>query len=1008
MKERIINELRFIASYPFDESSKSYKSLLPMLLQETKLDEKELHNRGAKALSLILHNYSDFAIGTIDSFTHRILRSFSFDMKIPMNFEVEMDVEKLLSDAVSILISRAGSDEKLTKVLVEFTESRTDEEKSWNIENDIFEFSKLTTKENTQQFLDKLSTTDIPQFLSIRNQLFQTNKNYTETITKMAQEGNDILLSLHLNDEVFYYGSRGIAGFFRKILTNPENKPEVKSYVQKTLEEDKWTSSKATGTDCAAIDEVKDKIASCVKSIEEYANQHFAAFRLYEMIHRNIYPVAVLNEIQKIVEDIKKEEGILPISEFNKKISAIVLSQPVPFIYERIGERYKNYMIDEFQDTSALQWANLLPLMENSLATGNFNMIVGDGKQAIYRWRNGDVEQFAALPELTKNVNDELSIERAKSLKRNYIEKNLSKNFRSLPGVIRFNNDFFNFIRTILPGELQTIFENCSQEFDGAKTGGFVSIDLVGKDEFEEQSYDETTFQKIDAIISKSLDKGYNPGDIAILCRSNNNADKIAQHLISKGIEITTDESLLLNDAPEIKLLIAFLRHLYNDKNDIAILEILNYIAIQKKDENRNIQSLISEYNKDKSPDFTFIAFLNMRGYNVDPEHLKHLPVYELTENVLDIFSIDKIRNPFVLFFLDAVKDFTAKQSSGIASFLKWWDTNSHKLSVVVPENKNAIRIMTIHKSKGLEFPVIIYPYATGLVKASETYVWIENGFEEISGLPVALINNEKKLLETMHSEIYTTEMNKSLLDTINLMYVAFTRASECLHVISKFKPDKDAISIPGLLYTYLVNNGHYEQGKSAYTFGELPSKTKCQQDNIHDAADEPGKYKPAAIDDKLYLRQRASESWSPENLGGRTAWGNIAHYVLSKIKTAEDVEAVTNQLLNSNLITKEDAQKVKERIPAMLANQEIAKYYKSDTVFKSEAEIILANGHSFRPDRVVFQNNQAIIIDYKTGKKDPKHISQVNEYAGTLEDMGYSVSEKFLLYIDENSVFKI
>jgi ATP-dependent exoDNAse (exonuclease V) beta subunit len=1009
MKERIINELRFIASYPFDKNSKSYKSLLPMLLEETRLDEKEINKRGTKALSLILHNYSDFAIGTIDSFTHRILRSFSFDMKIPMNFEVEMDVEKLLSDAVSILISRAGSDEKLTKVLVEFTESRTDEEKNWNIENDILELARLITKEDTQQFLDKLGTTDIPQFLSIRNKLFQISRKYTDAIEKMAQEGNNLFLSLNINDEIFYYGSKGIANFFRKILAYPDVKIIVNSYVQKTIEEDKWTSSKATLSDSAAIDQVKEKIASCVKNIETYATQHFAAFKLYKMIYRNIYPVAVLNEIQKIIEDIKKEEGILPISEFNKKISGIVLSQPVPFIYERIGERYRNYMIDEFQDTSALQWSNLLPLIENSLSTGNFNMIVGDGKQAIYRWRNGDVEQFAALPELTKSMSDELSIERAESIKRNYVEKYLSKNFRSLPGIIRFNNDFFNFLRTTLPEDLQTIFENCSQEFDDTKSGGFVSIDLIGKDELDEQTYDEVTFEKIDQIISESISRDYLPGDIAILCRSNKNADKIAQHLISKGTEITTDESLLLNDSPEIKLLVALFRHLYNDNNDIAMLEILNYIAIQKKSLKVILQDLISQFNKNKTQGSSFANLLKNLGYNVNPAFLKSFPIYELAENILDIFNIDKIRNPFILFFLDAVKEFTTKKGSSIAGFLSWWDANNHKLSVVVPENKKAVRIMTIHKSKGLEFPVIVFPYATGFVKPSENYAWVENGFEEIAELPVALINNTKELLDTVHTELYTTEMHKSFLDTVNLIYVAFTRASECLYVISKLKPDKnETISIPGLIYAYIDNNGHFEQDKSVYTFGESLLKAEKKKEKTSETVSDPGKYNHTTSNNKLYLRQRASESWTPENLAGSTSWGNIAHYVLSKIKTSEDIDSIIEKLLAGNLITNDDALKIKERIPAMLSNPEIAEYYRNDTVFKSEAEIILSNGHSFRPDRVVFQNSKAIIIDYKTGKKSSKHISQVNEYAQTLEEMGYQVSEKYLLYIDENFVLKV
>ncbi len=1006
MKERIIRELKALAQYPFDKETNTFKFLLPELLENTKLSEKELSKNAEKSLSLILHNYSDFAISTIDSFVHRVIRSFSHDLKIPQNFEVEMDTDRLLSDAVALLINKAGSEEALTKILVEFTESRADEEKNWNIENDLIQFATIITKENTQQHLNQLSNISISDFLNFRSRLNTILNKYRTVINEIALRGNTIFESLHLDDEVFYYGKKGIVNYFRKIIAYPDANPQGNSYVNKTIDENKWTSAKATASDETAINTVKDKLIDCYNEIHNYAEKHFSGFKLYQLIFKNIYPVAVLNEIQKIVEEIKKDEGILPISEFNKKIASIVLNQPVPFIYERIGERYRHYMIDEFQDTSALQWTNLLPLLENSLSTNNFNMIVGDGKQAIYRWRNGDVEQFAALPELNIDSSDLYSKARAESLKRNYEEKFLLMNYRSLPEVILFNNSFFDFVKTSLPESLQKIYDNCAQQFSKSAKGGYVCIDRFDAGRNDEINFSDYNFSRIEEIIHESEANLFKPGDIAILCRSNRNAGRIAKHLLSKEIDVVTDESLLIGENPETGFIIAFFRILLNIKDEPAALEILNYLVQNKKIEHCSLEEILSEYTTAKKINNGLFSLLNKYGYKIKTDFLKSLPLYELAENITEIFNIEKTADPFILCTLDVIKEYTIKHGSSLNSFLEWWEVKGAKRSVNIPDNKKAVRIMTIHKSKGLEFPVVVYPFATESVKKSENLVWIHDGFGELPELPVALISNTKDILETSHADAYYNETDKATLDLVNIVYVAFTRASENLYVITTPAGKSETISVPSLISAFANSIGIKDSESNRIEFGNMQPKQKKEE-----PAESIGTMKIFDLNtsqNKLHLRQRAAESWTPENPEGNISWGTLAHYVLSRIKTSSDIQKEIDCLVDKKIMTVDDASIMNQKLVAMLENPMISECFSPNVDYKAEAEIILKSGHSARPDRIVFKDKEAIIIDYKTGKKNDHHKSQLNEYAEALTEMGYIVSEKFLLYIDENFVLKV
>lgn len=1011
MKERVIRYLTELSADPIDESTAAYKFLLPDLLESSSYSEKEISAKASMVLDSILHNYSDFAIGTIDSFVHRIIRTFAHDLKIPMNFEVEMDTDKLLSEAIDLLLNKAGSDELLTKALVEFTETKTDDEKSWLIEKDLQKFAKQLFKEDNLLYIEKIKNLSINDFLEIRKKLGSLISQFENAIIKISKEASELILKNDISIESFFQGNRGIGKYFQNLANAQFEKTKPNTYVLDTVEQDKWYAGKATTEDKAKIDSIKEELGNSFLTISQLTDKHYKHYVLYKMIFTNIYPVAVLNEIEKIIEEIKKENNILPISEFNKRISKIVISQPVPFIYERLGEKYQNYLIDEFQDTSALQWMNLLPLIENSLSYGQFNMIVGDGKQAIYRWRGGDVEQFSMLPKLPPSLSDEFSIERAEAIERNYEGKNLSSNFRSKAEIIEFNNNFFSHIESISSEYIKSVYDQCQQKFDAKNKGGYIQIDFLNNNNPEDKTYDEITLQKISETIAELLKDKFTLKDIAILCRSNLNASLIARHLISLGISVISDESLLIAGSREVNFLLALISFISNPDDDIAKYRIIHYLVSNKlvfDNDTYTVCKILRQNNSLNTA--SFLEYLRKNNFIIDTTLLSSLPVYELFENLVSTFNIEKITDPYIRFFLDAVFEFSSGKTNSISDFLDWWEEQKLKKSIIIPDEVDAVNIMTIHKSKGLEFPVVIYPFATDHLKNTNDNLWIETDIAEIPELRSSLISNNESLKETDYAELYTSEKDKSLLDTLNVLYVALTRPSERLYIFTKPPSEKFAQpkSIPDFFASYLQSIAEWEENKKQYSFGNKTlhsSLTTDEQDisgiTLHSF---PVKNRKQVI----HLKKKSTDVWDVENPLRNSDWGNLVHYTLSKIKHFGEVENVITTLTKNGIILKQKEKELTEKIKIIISDPILNPYFQPECEVKAETEILLKDGSTLRPDRVIIKNNNAIVIDYKTGNMNDSHKTQIRLYAEILEEMGYSETKKLLVYIDLGKVIEV
>ena len=993
MKERVLHALQAIAENAHSEGTVSF--LFQDLTTELELEENELRKRAKGVLQHILHHYSDFAISTIDKFTYKIVRIFAQDLKIPMNFEVELEGDFFLKRAIDTLISKVGTDKTVTKALLEFIESKADDEASTDIRNNLLKFSKNLLDEEGVKHIDYLLTVSVEQLFEVKNKL---QKAINEFDSELCNIGKEVLIKIkndNLTASAFANGERGIVKYFEYLANKRYENYEPTSTALKTIEQNKWYAGKASESEKAAIDGLILFITDSFYKVQSILQEKNSTINLYRLAYENIYPIIVLTEIEKVLNEFRLEKNVMHISEFNKRIAKIIANEPMPFIYERFGEKYANFMIDEFQDTSVLQWQNLLPLVDNSLAEGNFNMLVGDGKQAIYRWRGGEASQFSELPSLKKSNDDSLlRQEREASLKRWYIEKKLTQNFRSKREVIEFNNFFFrsmvNANSTL--ESLTSIYGNLEQEFNPQNTGGYVRIEAIDKDLEEENE----NHRKILETIQQALDDGYALKDIAILCRTNKTASKIASFLLENNISVVSSESLLLESADVIRFAVSYLKYINNSEDKTVQLEIALFLL-----KNKYIEADIHEFLSKLITANSFKNLCKEYGFVLEADYTTGLPLYELVERIFNHFNLYTTYDPYITFFLDFVFKYTVSTDNTIIGLLDEWEAKKHKLSIITPEGIHAVSIMTIHKSKGLEFPVVIVPFLNWEVKNSKDNVWI-NSEDEI--LPKSMLIRLKKEIEkTNFSHLYANENESSLLDTFNVLYVAFTRPRERLYVFAK----ETTKNISKYFLPFLQNHEGWNSSLSVFEYGTAVKQVTAKlQTSINEQATN---ITFSNWRKKLKIALRANEYWDTETFDKEKEYGNKLHAILAKIDSEKDIEREVNAALLSGNIVADECENFVAKIKSLLQLPEIKSLFEvGSRNTKNEAEIITLSGESYRPDKVIFDNNSVVVLDYKTGKSRESHLHQLIKYKTLLQEMGYAKVHGYILYTKEEKVVTV
>ncbi len=991
MKNRILEALEGIS-----KGEEEYNLLKTELCQLTNKKEEQLQHDAGIILRNMLHNYSDISVSTIDSFVHRIVRSFAHDLRLSMSFEIEMDSGKLLHDAVDLLLDRLSeSDAQITQAVLEFAETKIEDGKSWNIEFEIQKLGKELFVDEAMPFIKQLSLVEFEKMREAKGALHAQMKLFEQKVYGEGKKAFDLILNNGLMAKDFYQGAKGVFGYFNKYADESFPKDVTgNTYVKACLEENKWGKKDA-------LDEgLKEQLRNHYQNLLLLWDKEGKDYFLADLLLKNFYSFILLADLQKLLEEIKKDNNILHIGDFHHKVFEIVKEQDAPVIYERIGDKYDNILIDEFQDTSVIQWRNLLPLIENSQFKNEDSLIVGDGKQAIYRFRGGEVEQFSVLPQVYGSDEDELLKQREIAVNNYGAEVELlESNYRSAKEVIDFNNAFYKEMLDLPELKNKAIYADFFQQQGKDKTGGFVSIEFLKGDEDAEHTINDMRCARVEEIIKDVSTHGYSWRDVAILARSNSNASEIASYLVQKNIRVISPESLLINQSQKVQLLLAVFNYLNRKDNHIARAEIFYYAQLLQ---NKTAQFEQINFGT-ASYEFENI-FREQTEIEFNSTELSTGRLADLTQQLIRIFNLND-DDPFLQFFLDEILLYTSRYGNSIGDFLVWWDGVKHKKSIIYPESLDAVRIMTIHKSKGLQFPIVILADAVEEKKLTKNFFWVPLNKTYLPQLNIGLLPRNKQMLQTEFSALYEREDEQSFLDLLNLLYVGTTRPEDALYILSEEmeKEPEENNSVTALLIAFLKKQQQWD-GFQQYVFGVQNFEKKVSKKGEKQKFELYKKETSQSADllaSAIKVKMKADLLWSYAATGKIDA-GNLLHEALKQVKYEGDEEVVVNKMKAEGLLNEEERNELQAKLKEVIYHSELNAFFKRDFKIITERPLLKQNEKTRIPDRVILKNGEAFILDYKTGKRKSEHQQQLKDYANWLEEAGVKVQEKILFYTAE------
>jgi ATP-dependent exoDNAse (exonuclease V) beta subunit len=1073
MKHRILNTLKFLAYEKDLEKilkNDQAEAICKKLKAEYDIELPQIQKRANKIFTNIIHNYSDLSISTIDKFTHKIVRTFAKDLNLSVNFNIEMDESETINKAINLLINKIGEDEFITDILTEFVIENFNQEQSWKIENAIFQISSLIKSNNYESLNEKIGNINKENYRANRLKL---KKIKTEILKSYIDKANEIIAlikSYNLNPEDFAGGKNGMMVSIEKITKyDDENLKEIKLTDKRISGIENrdllYAKSNKDASITSLIDNISSQLFQLLDELIEIYDTQFEKFKVADSALKEFNLIILSEYLQNSIKEVKKDNNVVFMSEFNQLIHNVIKGEHAPYIYERLGEKYNHYMIDEFQDTSVLQWSNLIPLVDNSLASGHESLIVGDSKQAIYRWRGGEVEQFYKLPELPFLTNTSIGLIQENTLKNNYKSIVLKENYRSENEVLDFNNQLFSYFKTVLPKEFEKIYEENEQNPIKNNGLGYVEINLIKKsrntaksDDSEEsiesaENEERQEFVLLINQINQCINSDcYKLGDMAIIGRNGKELMEIANFLNEVGIPCISEEGLLLSSSHRVDFLINLLYYINNPKENAYILKIFEYFVLEgklSKDEFAALGSLNSRradsYFKLYQYLLQFLKKIGITNFNIGDLKTKNL--YELVENLIYIFEINKNYDTYIHGFVERVFEYTNKLNIDHSDFLKWWGEKKNNFSIKIPDNIDAIRLLTIHKSKGLQFPIVFCPFFNWeIVKtAFGDKVWLKLKKGELPDINKCIINSNNYKDFNPESQYYTDLFNdykKNILDNVNLMYVALTRAEEHLYITTNALSDNKKNEIFGGAASINFENLGNEISNYINAFIENNSDKFIQTENqfcflnsfeeainnkkIKLEKDKNKKKIEKEENKKILLSEVISKPWENRISISRSTYkeenflelldkqikGNMIHDILSEIKTIDEQEIIKSidRKIIRGLLSEDDKMEILESVFKIINHDESKRFFEfSDkTIVKNETEILDENGKSYRPDKMIFEDNKATVIDFKTGSVSTTHKEQVKKYLHLLQLQGYTSLKGYLLYTDPIKVIDV
>lgn len=1028
MRDRILSGI--------DEVVEGEGDLFDQIQQASGIDPQILQQRAVQIRRKMLHQYEDFSVMTIDSFVSRLVRSFARELALEEDFRVELSLDDIVEGAVSRLLDKVGHPDhpELTEMLEAFTRRLLQEEKDIRLRKQLTDFGKLLGDERALADLAQLDRCDsdgnrvfTPHlFIGLHKMFREERKKREGEMRRRAQAALQAIADAGLMADDFHYkdlpkwlerAARPKFDFYKPFSNRLSGQIETQTFTGKS----------ASPTTAAAIDGILPSLLAATDFYhDQYLGPKAAIHRTHERLEDKVFHIGALVELRAEFQAFEAAENVRLLQSLNVHISEIVQNNPTPFIYERLGVRYKHLFIDEFQDTSITQWHNLVPLVADLLAEGNRCLVVGDAKQAIYRWRNGDYEQLNKLPHLIgKQLSPILREHEAKLIS----EKNaqpLATNHRSALHIVAWNNTLYRAIQEDLRPDLAAVYAG-GEQFAFTEQAGRVTVTssiLAKGDDFDALTVawvlERLVHQIGGQIHSQTLDDGtvhhtYDPegglprlrppGDCAVLVRTNKQGAAIAKALLAANVKTFTDDSLQLGRHPVPLGVIALLRSIFEPHHfghGIAFVQC--YCALTGANE----AELLEKHRKRetytrKTGEEGTRERLDLPGLlddicpDLKLEQWTSEPLVGLIGHIVGALGWDVGNQAYVEGLLEQAQQAKTAQESGIPGFLEAWDRRGHKLSIRSAEQPEAVRIKTIHKAKGQAFPVVIMPIAPASTRGGSNHLPVELD-EEVFGLPVALFK-VSDLKGTVREDVRLNELHKELLDEMNVLYVGMTRPKVQLDVLVGIRPPAKPREVPeGEPKTYtevLVDAVERAVGwplMEGGTWTYEPAEGAVTQDAAYaPRAQRKGvdRKEPAVVRmDKLVLGvpmkplvvEPPREWWTGGGLSARQR-GDALHSLLGQIHSTADLPRLRSQLQRSLAWSAEDRDWLESTVDRMLANIGIAPLFAPGLEVELERSFWLPSGQLGRPDRLVLTPEGWVVLDFKTGKPSSDHHDQVRAY---------------------------
>lgn len=1023
MKQRILSQLYALAYLPLEGNC-----YLKKIQETTGLSDSQIQANAASALRNLIHNYSYFRVETIDSFFQSVFRNLARELDLTANLRIGLNDTQVMQNAVDELIESLETHDKLLGWIMEYIKENIADDKSWNVISQIKDFGRNIFKDFYKEHADTIAqhTDDEEFFKTYKNRLYAMRKQAESEINKKAEEFFSIVEEHGLTAEDFASKQRGIWGYFEKLRKGKIDDKEVRTKtVERCCEESEaWVTKTHAKTGDPVFDLVNSSLRPLLCQSEQTRIQHIRVIKSVSLTVKHLNKLRLLSSIDKKVREMNEESNRFLLSDTQSLLHSLIQDNDSPFVFEKIGTQLEHIMIDEFQDTSKIQWQNFKVLLEETMSHEHpRNIIVGDVKQSIYRWRSGDWRLLNNITEQFTNGAACLEFPPA-----------LSTNYRSEANIITFNNAFFQAATRLevnalisLQGsdekEAEIAARQVEQAYHDVKQGisnqkeanpqGFVRVQLItGKDDKERLL--EQTLQTVEELKSR----GVSYQNMAILVRSNKTIQDIATYFMNHSdIPLISDEAFRLDASQAVNALVTALYFLIHPEDNI-------------------VEATLKKFAREYCTGEKVVSILKEQR-----NQLLCTPLYDLTETIFQLFHMDdnaelQQQNAYICAFYDQLSKFLTDHSGDISAFLAEWESSIHEKSIH-SDISNGIRLITIHKSKGLEFENVIMPFFDWALEKSNI-LWCTPNEEPFSQLPLVPVDfNKKQMLNSIYEKDYYQEHLQNVVDNLNLLYVAFTRPEKRMFILGKrggenlrSKVIEDSLvamsqSLDGLRQT---GDEQKKDDELLFEFGimedELPTVFQQQISSSmpQNVFTKSSKGININICVNATLPEFRQSNQSKDFIEGDEAeeqqkfyikMGTVLHHLFSTIQTTADINKALKDLEESGVLYDENVshERIEKMIRKRFENPKVQDWFSDHWTVQNECSILsVENGKvkEHRPDRVMKDDKETIIVDFKFGSPKPEHQQQVAQYMQLLKDMGEKSITGYLWYVYPNKIEEV